>query len=525
MLASFLVLSAALVTAPVFISDVKALRESGHLRVEVRGDGGIDPENARTIIDAGRLLIYLEGTHVRADNRAWQLEDGAGEIRAHRHLTETELVVPLDGNGCTGPVELAGTPSGITALVGCEGRVVASKASGARASKPSKAPPRPAEAERSPAGDVKAEGFGRPPQSARPERSERSERGGADLAALVALPADAVADADANADANANANEGSASAGMRARGGGAPEVKPAASKLTTTSAALARPTAPPLPVDGPSAEAVPPPSTAPLAVVRPASAAASAQAASTIATTTGTTTTTGTAKPAAATTASAPPGGRSPTAEARTLVCDAPAAAPAAAAQASGASPGGSLRAVAIPAGLLAALAAAAFLIVRRRRFPLDRRIQILETASLGPKRSLVIARIGDETLVLGISEAGITLLRSSAKAEGQPTPSAQDPALDTVADDDFTDLSQPIDVALADIPEPGDARTVPARSNLRRIEGGLLDLFGKRGAGTPGRALDAAPLADEFGDLLEDSVEDQELRRKLAAGISTRVR
>jgi hypothetical protein len=59
---------------------------------------------------------------------------------------------------------------------------------------------------------------------------------------------------------------------------------------------------------------------------------------------------------------------------------------------------------------LLAALAAAALVLARRRRGA-PRMIQIVETASLGPKRSLVVARVGDELLLLGSSEGGIALL------------------------------------------------------------------------------------------------------------------
>ena len=95
MISSLVLLSASVLSTPVFISDVKASREAGHLRVDVRGDGGIDPDNARTLIDDGRLVIYLGGTRVRSDNRSWSLQDGTGEIRAHRHKSQTELVVPL----------------------------------------------------------------------------------------------------------------------------------------------------------------------------------------------------------------------------------------------------------------------------------------------------------------------------------------------------------------------------------------------------------------------------------------------
>src|SRR5262249_24065065 len=57
-------------------------------------------------------------------------------------------------------------------------------------------------------------------------------------------------------------------------------------------------------------------------------------------------------------------------------------------------------------AGLLAALGVGAFLYARRRQARTGF-IKIVETASLGPKRSLVVAQVNGETLVLGSSEAG----------------------------------------------------------------------------------------------------------------------
>ena len=90
---------------------------------------------------------------------------------------------------------------------------------------------------------------------------------------------------------------------------------------------------------------------------------------------------------------------------------------------------------------------------------------------------------------------------------------------------DDFSiELSQPLEEALADIPEPdGPGGRVPiTRPAFRAIEGGLASLFGKR-APAPGN--DDDKRQPDFDDLLEDSFEDQELRRKLAAGMSARVR
>ena len=85
MLPSLLLLSTTVLATPVYLTEVKATREVGHLRVEVMADGGIDPEVARTRIDDGHLFLFLGETRVHADNRAWGLKDGNGEIRAHRH--------------------------------------------------------------------------------------------------------------------------------------------------------------------------------------------------------------------------------------------------------------------------------------------------------------------------------------------------------------------------------------------------------------------------------------------------------
>jgi hypothetical protein len=52
-----------------------------------------------------------------------------------------------------------------------------------------------------------------------------------------------------------------------------------------------------------------------------------------------------------------------------------------------------------------------AALVLARRRHRVARVVDIVETASLGPRRSLVVARVGDELLLLGSSEGGIALL------------------------------------------------------------------------------------------------------------------
>lgn len=61
---------------------------------------------------------------------------------------------------------------------------------------------------------------------------------------------------------------------------------------------------------------------------------------------------------------------------------------------------------------VLLVLGAVALFFSRRRR-GLVRRMEVLETMSLGPRRSLCLARVDGRTLVLGVSEAGVQLLTS----------------------------------------------------------------------------------------------------------------
>jgi len=460
MIPSLLLLSASLVATPVIVSEVKATREAGHLRIEVRGDGGIDPEAARTRIDQGSLFLFLGGTRVKADNRAWKLDEGVGEIRAHRHHTETELDVPLTGNGCSGPVELEGTPTGLTALVGCEGRAPAAPVrAGARAAavkeKPAQKAASPAPIELKQEAPAPAKQAAEPAKpaakaAAQPQQAAPAQAEAAALKNLVALPP---------------ADDEEAAAGEKA------------AVVPQKDDAKAQIAEPPVAARAEAKTRVPENKAAALAVETPAAESP--------------------AKPASVT-------------------------------------PSG-LRAVGLPALFLAALAVAAYIFARKKRTLGTRRIQILETASLGPKRSLVIARIGDETLVLGASEAGITLLQTSeghapvARTVASPLEGSK-PA-DRIAastspdiDEGPSEMDQSLIDALADVPEPDRIVPTSPRGSLRTIEGGLASLFGRKAAASA--AARAEPkVAETFDDLLEDSVEDQELRRKLAAGMSARVR
>jgi flagellar biogenesis protein FliO len=136
------------------------------------------------------------------------------------------------------------------------------------------------------------------------------------------------------------------------------------------------------------------------------------------------------------------------------------------------------LSSVALPALLLAGLAVSAFMLTRGRARAV-RHVEVVETASLGPRRSLVVARMNGELLLLGASEAGISLLSSG------PAPLA------------------PLRAAAPEPPVAGRGFGLLARLRLR-----------------PQRAP-----APTFDALLAESAEDQELRRKLALGQTRTVR
>jgi flagellar biogenesis protein FliO len=195
------------------------------------------------------------------------------------------------------------------------------------------------------------------------------------------------------------------------------------------------------------------------------------------------------------------------------LAKPAPAAAPKAAASAVAPAGSASAPAVAVAASsrsgsslvlaivLLVAVAGGALALTRRRA----RRqglIQILETAAIGPKRSLLVARVNGQTMVLGASEAGIALL---ASLEGGIAP--------------------PIAAVIGTPPHVGEQPDEPAATSAAEAavepegEMGMLRRLFRRQP-KDSSTQDAAA----FRQLLEESYEDQELRGKLAQGLSGKV-
>lgn len=154
---------------------------------------------------------------------------------------------------------------------------------------------------------------------------------------------------------------------------------------------------------------------------------------------------------------------------------------------------------IALPAAALIALAAAG-LVLARRRSSAPRFVQVVETAGLGAKRSLVVARLGQEVLLLGVSEAGVSLLAT------RPAPQEAQAA---VGGD------------LAGLARRHGARQAASESRNEGTRDG-------RGAGLltwlrP--KTRAAPPSPAFDACLVESTEDQELRRKLAQGLAGSVR
>jgi flagellar biogenesis protein FliO len=149
-----------------------------------------------------------------------------------------------------------------------------------------------------------------------------------------------------------------------------------------------------------------------------------------------------------------------------------------------------------LPALALAGLAGAAF-VLGRRRAKRPSAIKILETASLGPRRALVLAEIEGETMLLGSSEAGITMLRA---LPGRAATTAA-------------------------APRPEAASALEAR--VEPDQAGYLSRLFKRpeASAAPVAGAEAPSEGDKaFDEIFRESLEDEDLRRRLAAGLPGKV-
>jgi flagellar biogenesis protein FliO len=163
-----------------------------------------------------------------------------------------------------------------------------------------------------------------------------------------------------------------------------------------------------------------------------------------------------------------------------------------------GATGGGSWFALGV---LLLVGAVGGMLALTRRRARREGLIRILETAAIGPKRTLLVARVNGRTMVLGASEAGIALLESIegkestavAQVMGEPPPVREK-------------TEEPVALPMEPASEPEG-------------EVGMLSrLFRRR----PKLVSDKDEAA--FRDLLAESYEDQELRERLSRGLVAKV-
>ena len=161
-----------------------------------------------------------------------------------------------------------------------------------------------------------------------------------------------------------------------------------------------------------------------------------------------------------------------------------------------------------MPVLALGALGIFALRFAKKRR-GMGRHVKILETTPLGPKRALIVAKIGGETLLLGSSEAGITLIQVRPNAVSED-------------DEESRESFDDIDIS------PKWKDVLPAEFSPKAAnddDGGqakmLSRLFRKRRQDIP----TAWPFANVLdASMLEESLEDRELRDKLAMGMEARV-
>jgi flagellar biogenesis protein FliO len=169
-----------------------------------------------------------------------------------------------------------------------------------------------------------------------------------------------------------------------------------------------------------------------------------------------------------------------------------------------------------LAAAILVGLAVAAVWFARRRASR-TRMIRIVETASIGPRRSLVVACIGGRTMVLGVSEAGVSLLDAPAMPVSFPTVPE-------------TEKAPPLEDPTLSLRNMLLGKAQATTSEDPKQEGSLLRRLFHRAEPSietdrRTRAFDevlSENLASE--NFASESFDDQELRRKLALGEAGRV-
>ncbi|MEN9797441.1 MAG: hypothetical protein RL653_1137 [Pseudomonadota bacterium] len=167
------------------------------------------------------------------------------------------------------------------------------------------------------------------------------------------------------------------------------------------------------------------------------------------------------------------------------------------------------------PLAVLAVLGAAAFVLTRRAAAPgRSRSLRVLETTTLGPRRSLVLAEVNGEWLLLGSSEAGLALLKSGPAATVQSPVTAPAPA--PVAQPEMPAAPDAAGMLAAVLPFRARPAPQPPRVHQERMP--WLSMWERIRGTKP-----SAPTAS-FEQVLEESAEDELLRRKLQAGMRGQV-
>jgi len=171
-------------------------------------------------------------------------------------------------------------------------------------------------------------------------------------------------------------------------------------------------------------------------------------------------------------------------------------------------SSGGSSFASMLLAVLLLAGLGVGAVVFGRRHVKRNRLIRIVETASIGPRRSLVVACIGGRTMVLGVSEAGVSLLDAQGSSAVMPEVATKT-------------QSSSLEEAVA-----GLRHLAPAAINNNdevvetKNESSLLSRLFQKTKRSSRSDFDGT----QFDGLLAESLEDEDLRRKLALGEAGRV-
>ena len=448
------------------VEEASAELQGDHLAAEITTTLPVFREDVRVKIDGRNLVVYLNGTVIGGGKRSFG--EGPGAIHALPRSSYTKLEVPMPaGQTCTLPATINIEEGLIHVSVGCS----AQGASAAGATAAAAVTVKPAAA--------KVTGWAARPEPVAKAAEVRVER---DPTPAPLRPLLAERAAAAPKERSLAASGGSLVAPE-------PTGTPAAAPVAAPTEALAAKAAEP----AKAADALEKPVAAPPVAAAPVAAPSLLPAADKIA-------------PAHNTTSAK----TEPTARAEST------------------SP-------MFVGGGLVLLTVIAFVMWRRRRQQHGGMIRILETASLGPKRTLVVAEIDGEKMILGTSEAGISVLTPASRMPspwGEPTGATR-----VQLPVGFTESSKISNIntiaaaaahhhhAAAAAAMPGPTIT-PMTGPADENEGGLLSRLFRRTPAAPQVDEDLEGLgnmADEFQDLLADSIEDEDLRRRLQAGIGGR--